>query len=662
MAETNITAQPRQSARRPIQALSTLVASQIAAGEVVERPASVVKELVDNALDAGATRIEVELERGGIELIRVTDDGFGIPPEELPLAVAAHATSKISEAADLDRVATMGFRGEALASIASISRLAIRSRTRDSAGASLLEIEGDRMEPVRPEAGPVGTTMTVRNLFFNTPARRKFLRTPATEQGHCVDQVRDLAMSHPAVGFKLIADGRIMFDLSGDQGPRDRALELLGKEFESQYVEAHADEFDDARGVVLWGMVGLPSLAKPTTKSQHVFLNGRPIRDRTIQHAIKEAYRGLIEPARHPSAVLAIVMDPGAVDVNVHPAKAEVRFRDSGHVHSVVLRAVREALRSADLTPSVTAGQQMWDGTPNLGSVASDTAGGPSTSGPTPRPGSWSGAGAPGGSGYSLRGSPAPARGFDFEGTREALARYGIGPKIDPAIGQGVGHASGSHLDSTGAADADLISAPLPAERVLQVHNSYLVTQDENGIVIIDQHALHERVMFERLHERITRGNLESQRLLMPSVIQLPAQRIETLGQIKDLLDRLGVEAEPIGPGSVAVQAFPTFLFDRGVDPVEFIGELLERAESERWGENTDAHSSGAAHESALHEALDMMACKAAVKAGDALSEGELRELLSMRQTVERSSNCPHGRPTTVRVTIRELERLFGRS
>ncbi|HBS27866.1 MAG TPA: DNA mismatch repair endonuclease MutL, partial [Phycisphaerales bacterium] len=307
--------------RRAIRVLPPLVAAQIAAGEVVERPASVVKELLDNAIDAGSVRIEVELEQGGLELVRVTDDGAGIPPEELALALAAHATSKVRDASDLDRVTTMGFRGEALASIASVSRLTIRSRTARHAGASAIDSEGDRLSEVRPAPGPVGTSVTVRNLFFNTPARRKFVRTPATEQGHCADAVRALALAHPAIGFVLRAEGRPLIDVPPGQGPRERALALLGREFSSQYAEAHADSFDDARGVALWGLVGLPVLAKPTPRSQHVFVNGRPVRDRTIQHALKDAYRGLIEPAKHPSAVLMLVLDPGAVDVNVHPAK-----------------------------------------------------------------------------------------------------------------------------------------------------------------------------------------------------------------------------------------------------------------------------------------------------------------------------------------------------
>ncbi|MDX2114711.1 MAG: DNA mismatch repair endonuclease MutL [Planctomycetota bacterium] len=602
----------------PIRRLSPLVAAQIAAGEVIERPASVVKELLDNAIDAGATRIDVELEQGGVELVRVADDGRGIAADELPLAVAAHATSKITDAADLDRITTLGFRGEALASIASVSRMSIRSRRAADAAASLLRVEGAMLEPVRPDAGGVGTVVTVRNLFFNTPARRKFLRTPATEQGHCVDTVRQIAMCQPSVAFSVRVEGRLVLDVPAGQQPRDRVLAVVGPEMQSEYLEVHADTFDDARGVALWGLVGKPGLARPTTKWQHLFLGGRPIRDKTVQHALKEAYRGLIEPSRHPAAVLILVMDPGAVDVNVHPAKAEVRFRDSGMVHSVVFRAVRGALQRADLTP------------------AAQSAG-------------------PGGVNGSSFGATGPVSRFEYSVLHAAAAAA-------TATGNAAGGAGGADTH-VGAAVRDGatsspggIPRPVATPRVLQVHNSYLVTQDEQGVLIIDQHALHERVMFEKLAERVSSGPLESQRLLVPVVIEGPAPRLDALERLGPLLERLGIEASPMGPASIGVSAFPSFLFDRRVDAGEFTAELLDRASAECWG-----GAESTAQEAALADVLDMMACKAAVKAGDALSEEELGELLRLRERVERSSNCPHGRPTTIRMTIRELEKRFGR-
>ncbi|MCA9298116.1 MAG: DNA mismatch repair endonuclease MutL, partial [Phycisphaerales bacterium] len=326
-----------------IRRLSDLLINQIAAGEVIERPASVVKELVENSLDAGARRIVIDLEQGGIELVRVTDDGRGIEPDDLPLAISSHATSKIHVAEDLDRIMTMGFRGEALASIVSISRLSIRSRVATNDEAFLIEGEGESIREARPDAGPVGTQITCRNLFFNTPARRKFLRTATTEQTRCLEWIRDLAMSHPGIGFKVTCDGRVRTDLPPEQSARERVVAVLGAEVESELVEVKGDPLD--RGVVLWGLAGLPSLARATPRAQHVFLNGRAIRDRSIQHALREAYRGLIEPGRHPTCVLMLEVPPDRVDVNVHPAKLEVRFRDQSLVHSLVHRAVRDALQ-----------------------------------------------------------------------------------------------------------------------------------------------------------------------------------------------------------------------------------------------------------------------------------------------------------------------------
>jgi len=627
-----------------IRILPPLVVNQIAAGEVVERPASVVKELVDNAIDAGATHITVELEQGGVELVRVADNGHGIPPEQLALAIAPHATSKIRDTADLDRIATMGFRGEALASIASVSRLSIRSRTADQAGAVRLDVEGDQHAPVRPEAGPVGTAVTVRNLFFNTPARRKFLRTATTEQGHCVDIVRDLALAHPHIGFTLRCDGRTTLDLPPNQGPRERALAVIGPEMESQYLVADADQLDDPRGISLWALVGLPVLARPTAKWQHMFLNGRPIRDRTVQHALKEAYRGLIEPGRQPAAVLMIEMDPGAVDVNVHPAKAEVRFRDSSAVHRVVYLAIRDALQRADLMPRAADGS-------GIGS-----AGGwrfEPTSAPTIQP---TPSAVPGFSEFLSRPSTAPTPKFESwpAPTAPPPRQWGSDSPVPPA---------GPAAASSGPAP---LPTPVVTPRVLQVHNSFLVTQDEHGVVIIDQHALHERVMFEKLRQRLAAAEaggapgLESQSLLVPAVLPVPAQRLELLERLTPLLTRLGISAAPLGEGAVGIQSFPTFLFDRKVDPVEFLGELLDRAEAEPETFASAPSASGA--EAALHEVLDMMACKAAVKAGDQLSGDELTELLAMREQFDRASNCPHGRPTSLRLTIRELERQFGRS
>ena len=624
---------------RPIRVLPTLVANQIAAGEVVERPASVVKELTENALDAGATRIVLELEQGGIELIRITDDGSGIPEAQLHLALAPHATSKISDTSDLDKIATLGFRGEALASIASISRLSLRSRTAAMPGAAIVEVEGATAGQPKPAAGAVGTCVTVRNLFFNTPARRKFLRTVGTEQERALDAFKHIVLSHPGVGFRAVADGKQVMDVPPNQTPRERALALLGKDLSSQLLDVHADEFDDSRGVALWGLAGLPSIARGSNKHQYFFVNGRPIKDRTIQHAAAEAYRGLIEPSRYPTVLLMLELSASGVDVNVHPQKSEVRFRDSSLIHSVVLRALRESLKQADLTPaySMIAANQQRQGMLS-GPMDVDI--------PTELPGAgMSGAGsgsdgaAPGAAGVSIssfveqfRAPPSQLQQttrFDYDAVKTAVDR----------------------------ADETALVDNRPASRVLQVHNSYLVTQDDQGVVIIDQHALHERVMFEYLLGRVMTNGLAKQQLLAPAVVQVTAAQLDLLPRLEPLLQRIGVDATPSGPATLSIHGFPSFLFDRGVDPIEFMQELFERAENTPL--LTDLRRGG---ETAMRDVLDMMSCKAAVKAGDHMSDIELDELVRLRQQVERSSNCPHGRPTSIRLTIRELEKLFGRS
>ncbi|MEL6739881.1 MAG: DNA mismatch repair endonuclease MutL [Planctomycetota bacterium] len=613
--------------RAAIAALPELVVNQIAAGEVIERPASVVKELVENALDAGASRIDVELESGGIDLIRVRDDGFGIPPGELPLALATHATSKLRETGDLDRIGTLGFRGEALASIASVAQVSIVSRTRDAQAAHAIDAEQGRLSTVRPASGAPGTSITVRTLFHSTPARRKFLRTPTTEATRCLDWLTDLAMAHPHVAFRATTDGRVRLDLAPADSPRVRALELLGPELEGQLVEVHWDALDDDRGLAIWGLAGLPSLARATAKAQHVFLNGRALRDKTVQHAMREAYRGLIEPGRHPTALLMLEMPPAAVDVNVHPAKLEVRFRDQSMVHRAVYQAVQRALRSADLTPGAL------DRAPALGGgVPSATRSMPGATEILPGPprDAYQTL-APGGAARVVGGRGAP----------------GVAPYA--SFVEALSAPAGNNAEPGPGARA---WSPRRVERVLQVHDSYLVVEDAEGIVLIDQHALHERVMFEKLLARVTAGPLESQGLLAPAPVPATAQQVDRLAELGPLLTRIGIEAEPLGPRTIGVRGVPTLLVERGVDAAELFAELLARL---------DDSSATPGEEEALHEVLDTMACKSAVKAGDPLTDDEIAELLEQRERVERSGSCPHGRATTVRLTRKDLDRLFDR-
>jgi DNA mismatch repair protein MutL len=617
-----------------IRKLSPLLVNQIAAGEVIERPASVLKELVENSIDAGATRITVELEQGGIERISIADNGHGIAPDQMTLALTPHATSKIRESEDLDRIGTMGFRGEALASIASISRLSIHSRIKESDEGRIIEAEGDRVLDPKPIGCPVGTTIEVRNLFFNTPARRKFLRTSTTEQTRCLEWLRDLAMANPAIGVRCICDQKIKLDLPIDQTPRQRVVAILGKELEDQLIEVSVDQYDDARGILVWGLVGLPAIARATSKAQHVFLNGRTIRDRTIQHAIREAYRGLIEPGRHPTAVLMIEMSPTAVDVNVHPAKLEVRFRDQSMVHRAIYHGVKDALGRADVTPTLL--QRL------------------------------------------------PGAGFDSsQAIMPSATPEQINQRLDQQVDKLVEYfetmpASSSSSSSIRSDRPDFRtelkqvladspvpmggssispSTPLPTvqrvEQVLQVHSSYLISQDEQGVLIIDQHALHERVMFNKLLSRVTgNGMLEQQALLMPIVLDVPSTVIDRFDELDRLFERIGVQAAPMGPRSVGVQAVPSFLHSRNVEAEPFLVELFDKVDQGGFVPSS---------EEALHEVLDMMSCKAAIKAGDVLSDTELAAIMQLRIETERAASCPHGRPTTVRLTIEELEKLFDR-
>ena len=582
-------------APRRIQPLSPSLVNRIAAGEVIERPAAVVKELVENAIDAGATQIQVDAEDGGQALIRVVDDGSGIDVADLPLAFAAHATSKLASDEDLFRIATMGFRGEALASIGSVSHSRILSRTVDSpAGYEVLNRGGLISDP-QAAAANVGTTVEVRNLFFNTPARRKFIKATGTEYGHIAEVLLRLALPFPHVGFRLTHNGRQTLDLPATTAD-GRLLAGWPDDFRGRHLTVDVQHGE----VTLRGLIGLPELARPTAKYQFTYLNGRHIRDKSVGHALREAYRGLTEPGRHPAAVLLLSVPPADVDVNVHPTKIEVRFRDSGRVHGIVHAGVRERLLGSDLTPVATA---------------------------------------------------RPVDAAPRQELRERLADFFRQPPTDvlPAV---IAPPPAAPLPLRPSAPPPPSSPPPPIPfTAIQLHNSYLVAQDADGMVIIDQHALHERILYEELLARVTRGPLESQRMLLPVVVPASAAQVALLDRVRPTLDRLGLDVTPFGPDSVAVQAFPSFLHK--LDPGEFVRELLERGEAEQLDVNG---------EELLHEVLDLMSCKAAVKAGDPLTAAEVDALLARRELVERSSNCPHGRPTTLRLSLRDLEKQFKRT
>jgi DNA mismatch repair protein MutL len=636
--------------RAPIQQLSAGLVNRIAAGEAIERPASVVKELVENAIDAGAQNILIEIEDGGLSLIRIIDDGSGIPPAQLPLALASHATSKLQTDEDLFRISTMGFRGEALASIGAVSQMRLLSRTVDDEIAYEIFNRGGEITQPQAAAGNVGSVIDVRNLFFNVPARRKFLKGPSTELGHISETLLRVALPFPGIGFRLNHNGKSVLDLpAGSSG--NRQIAAWPKEIAESALPI---EVRDAE-IALVGLVGLPEFAIPTARHQYYFLNGRSIRDRTIQHALREAYRGLTEPGRQPAAILMLSMPAQDVDVNVHPTKAEVRFKNSGRIHSLVHSAIREKLLGSDLIPSAIPNRS----TPMQGDNDRQDL--------REKLAEFFRAALP--QGTAEAGAPSDAHSVALlPGTRET------GPWTSPAQFRGgiAGNFADQSRSDHSSIDAGNLAEnhapisdhsshvqipsrnPLDASGVvpaIQLHNSYLVAQSDDGLIIIDQHALHERIMYEDLLARISRGPLESQRLLIPLTLPASPRQQELLQQVQPLLQKLGIEADVFGQNTVAVHSFPSFL--ERLDPVEFVSDLLEKGEAEL----LDLHQ-----EELLHEILDMMSCKAAVKAGDPLTPAEIESLLARRHLIDRSSNCPHGRPTTLRLTLRDLEKQFKRT
>jgi len=627
-----------------IARLSQHLVNKIAAGEVVERCGSVVKELLENSLDAGANRITVDIEDGGKKLIRISDNGCGIPAEELPLAFAPHATSKIAQEEDLFAIGTMGFRGEALASIASVSQVEITSRTQDVIEGARLENSAGELGSVVPAAASVGTVITVRNLFFNTPARRKFLRTANTEMGHITEQFTRIGLAHTEVQLGLTHNNRKIHELPADQSLRERIAALFSAELAHDLMSIERKD----HGIEVRGLIGPPHQSRPGSRWQYVFLNGRHIRDRFIAHAIREAYRGMMEINRQPVVFLFIKIAPDKVDVNVHPAKTEVRFADSNAVHSQVLAAIRDRLLSTDLSvPLQSESLEQAEGAEAGESGARET--------PQERQLRVRGALAD-----FFKSSPAPSPTSvrsDYRATEPAykatehLADFKPSAQAktfsDTSMLAG-SKESGEQAISSGG---EVSSAPEQKPTFVQVHNSYLVTESKDGLLIIDQHALHERIIYERLYEQVKDGTLMSQRSLIPETCDVTAEQMTAIENAAEMLKSLGIIIEQFGPGTIAVQGFPVLL--KKLAPADFLADLADLLV---------AHSDRLTREELLHEVLDMMACKAAVKAGDPLSEPEIKNLLAQRHLTERSGNCPHGRPTAVRLSLAQLEKQFKRS
>jgi DNA mismatch repair protein MutL len=628
-----------------IRVLSPEMISRIAAGECVERPASVVKELVENALDAGAGRVEVVIADGGRELIQIKDDGCGMEPDDLRLAVQQHATSKLLDDEDLFAIHTMGFRGEALASIAAVSRLEIVSRTAQSEVGHQLRVNASQASDLKPVNAPPGTRIEVRDLFFNVPARRKFLRTNATEMGHITEQFARIALAHPQIGFSLRSDKRKFHDLEAVATPRERIRSLYGAELADVLLDVQR-EGDD---VSISGLVAPPAESRGSGKWEYVFVNGRYVRDRFVSHAIKEAYRSLIDPRRYPVAFLFITVDPEAIDVNVHPMKTELRWRDSNYVHAQVLAALRELFLTRKVdhdlkspTPDYGYRERVRSALVDFFTSAKPNPSRPSqtTTAPQPNPSR------PASAHESVESTPASPK------LDESASDPPAAPAEPAPYQRSAARAAGKPEPQSAK---PLMALPLneaPRARAIQIHDSYLIVETDAGLMIIDQHALHERILYEQLGERVKQRRLESQRSLLPEVLRVPADRMEVLENHAELLDQIGIELTPVGPQSIAIQSFPTLLLERRVPQQAFVRDLLDILGEQ--GTRPDA-------DTLVHTVLDMMACKAAVKAGDPLTAEEIDALLAQRDRAERSSHCPHGRPTTLHLTLMDLEKQFHR-
>jgi DNA mismatch repair protein MutL len=593
------------------------VINMIAAGEVIERPASVVKELLENSLDAGATRIDVDVEVGGTEAIRIVDDGRGIHPGDLPLAFANHATSKLACADDLFRVRTMGFRGEALSSIGGVAQVTLQSRARDEALGAEIRCHGGELEPVRLWNGAPGTRIEVRHLFWNTPVRRKFLRSPTTEMGHICEVVTRVALAQPNLHLTLKNNGKLVHEVPGSAGLVERIGLFFGDEVRDRLYEIDAQN----GGARLYGFIADPACDRGTAKLQYLFLNGRWIRDRALGHAIQEAYRGLLMTGRYAIALLFLDLPADSVDVNVHPTKAEVRFRDAQLLFGMLRSTLRRRLDKANLVPRLQA--------PTGGFLQ------PQVMPPVMPPSLFSQPGLPS---FTKKPWPEPPPRPE--------------PRVEPPIPPAPIPESPASFEAF--PPASVLSTPpelpLADPKAIQLHNAYLVLETPDGMLVVDQHALHERVLFEQLQERMRSGRLESQRLLVPEPIELtPDLAARTLDQ-KDALAELGLGVDDFGGGTLLLMAYPALL--SRTPPAEILRSVIDFLASQDRLPSRDI---------LLTELLSRMACHAAVRSGDALTQDEIAALIRMRHLASDTHHCPHGRPTALLFTRHDLDKQFRR-
>ena len=622
---------PPSVVARRIHLLSPRLANQIAAGEVVERPASVIKELLENSLDAGARRIDVDVEQGGSKLLRVRDDGAGIPAEDLPLALERHATSKIQNLEDLEKVMSLGFRGEALASISSVSRLTMTSRTADADQAWQVETEGrDMAAKVQPAAHPVGTTVEVRDLFFNTPARRKFLRAEKTEFDHLQEVIRRLALARFDVAFNLRHNGKSVLALheaADDLTRARRVAAVCGPGFLEQALPIEVER----NGLHLWGWVGLPTFSRSQADLQYFYVNGRMVRDKLVVHAVRQAYRDVLFNGRHPVFVLFLDIDPAVVDVNVHPTKHEVRFRESRMVHDFLYGTLHRAL--AEVRPDdqlaaptgfapllratgAAAGEFGPQGEMGLASQLRESP--LLTSG-------WQGAGA----GYQ---GPRPSAGFAQSEVQGAYREF-MAPLTQ---------ADGASLPE-GAVDVPPLGYALA-----QLKGIYILAENAHGLVLVDMHAAHERITYERLKLAMASEGLRGQPLLVPESLALSEREADCAEEHADWFSRLGFELQRLGPESLAIRQIPALLKQAEATRLvrDVLADLLEYGSSDR----IQAH---------LNELLGTMACHGSIRANRRLTLAEMNALLRDMEQTERSGQCNHGRPTWTQMGLDELDRLF---
>ncbi|WP_265516640.1 DNA mismatch repair endonuclease MutL [Nitratireductor luteus] len=613
-----------------IRQLSENVINQIAAGEVIERPASVVKELVENALDAGATRIEIATAGGGLTLLRVIDDGGGIAAEELPLAVSRHCTSKLSD--DVHDIRSLGFRGEALPSIGSVSRLSLRSRQAGGDSGAEIVVEGGRVGPVKPVAANRGTTVEVRDLFYATPARLKFMKSERAETAAITDIVKRIALAFPAVRFTLTGTDRGTTDLAAvpedGEGLLRRISQILGREFPENALPIEAER----EGVRLSGYASIPSFTRGNALNQFAYVNGRPVRDKLIAGAIRGAYMDALPRDRHAVAALFLDVDPALVDVNVHPAKADVRFRDPGLVRGLIVGAIRQALEASGMRAATTGAAAMLEAFQN----------------PAAGPAAGNGDGR---SRFAAARSPEPWRmetspSRPLEMAASSAGGFGAGEQAAFSVD---GAVSADTRAAAGDAPAEALRQPLGAARA-QVHENYIVAQTEDALVIVDQHAAHERLVYEALKQAIHARPLPAQMLLMPEIVDLPEEDAERLGGHAAFLQRLGLGLERFGPGAVAVRETPSMLGE--VDVPKLVRDLADEI---------------AEHDTAetLKERIDhiaaTMACHGSVRSGRRLRPEEMNALLRQMEATPGSGTCNHGRPTYIELKLADIEKLFGR-